>query len=78
MLLVATFMALAGRIHMLSDQSLATHVSMAGPSMQPYATKTAMKASSMMAQEELSASSAATSTHSLEVSAGKDGDLTFH
>ena len=78
MLLVATFMALAGRIHMLSDQSLATHVSMAGPSMQPYATKTAMKASSMMAQVEPSASNATKNTRSLEVSAGKDGDLTFH
>ena len=57
---------------------MATHVSMAGPKVEHFATRTALKASSMMAQEELSASSAATSTHSLEVSAGKDGDLTFH
>ena len=51
---------------------------MAGPKVEHFATRTALKASSMMAQEELSASSAATSTHSLEVSAGKDGDPTFH
>ena len=63
---------------MLSDLNLATHVSMAGPSMQPYATKTAMKATRMMAQLELSASDAARNTGFLEVSAGKDGNLTFH
>ena len=51
---------------------------MAGPRVEPYATRTALKASSMMVQEELSASSVAKSTHSLEVSVGKDGDLTFH
>ena len=62
---------------MLSDQRLATHVSMAGPRVEPYATKTAMKATSMMAQVEPSASNAKKDTSSEEVSAGNTGNLTF-